>query len=188
MSRKYRHLLRVPILLSGLCVGLSACNKKQSLGGLPEISVPLSKPPAQPTETEVEEAEMSIVEQADPVALRVKQQYQLELYFDKGEVGVSNVTSKLYSSPKLTERRLGRFAVEFWIGDELLERIRFNFPLLAPSSDQDHLESGLKTSTVLEVPFVERATRARILDRQTGQTWPVELPLAKMVETKPSSL
>ncbi len=181
MFRFNREGIVQPLLLILAVLSLNACNQKQSLRGLPELSVPLgeapeSEPePASNVETEKEPSQSS--ELPDPVALRVKQQYELFLQFDQGQVSVSRISSKLYPTAKLTERRLGRFAIEFWIGDELLERVRFNFPLLAVGSEEDHLESGLKTSAIVEVPFVERATRAQILDRQTQQTWTLDLPL-----------
>ncbi len=36
-----------------------------------------------------------------------------------------------YPNPVVTARRMGRYAIELWIGQELIERVRFDFPLTA---------------------------------------------------------
>jgi len=89
--------------------------------------------------------------------------------------------------PQPTARRIGRFAFELWVGRELVDRVRFDFPLLAtepppaptsprPIHDTPRFAPGARVSVVLRVPVSERATRARILDRATGEvidvTWP----------------
>ena len=85
-----------------------------------------------------------------------------------------------------TARRFGRFAFELWLGRELVDRVRFDFPLLAtetpapasprPIHDTPRFAPGARVSVMLRVPASERATRASILDRATGEvidvTWP----------------
>ena len=175
-------LLKSYLVLMAASSFLMACNKNQSFGGLPEFSVPLGSAPApkpqgeEAVKEEVKEAVTS--DPPDPVAMRMKEQWQLSLRFERGEVSVVQVEQKLYSQAQLTSRRLGRFAVEFWIGQELLERVRFNFPLLGESNDDSAIEAGLTTTASVEVPLVSRATFARILDRKTRREWLVKLPLS----------
>jgi hypothetical protein len=87
--------------------------------------------------------------------------------------------------PTPTARMMGRFAVELYVGHELIDRVRFNFPLLgagdfgedatrwdAPPS----FERGLSAGAAVMIPHSERATRAMVVDRATGRRWPIAWP------------
>jgi hypothetical protein len=90
-----------------------------------------------------------------------------------------------FPQPIVTARRIGRYAFELWIGHELVERVRFDFPLLGavPEGNGSHhklyetpeLTGGPYIVTVL-VPAAERARSARLVDRavrrQAELTWP----------------
>lgn len=83
-------------------------------------------------------------------------------------------------------RRIGRFAFELWLGAELIERIRFDFPLLAAEvprqgqrrslHEEPSFAPGARVSRRLQVPASARATRAQILDRATGRATPLPWP------------
>jgi hypothetical protein len=85
---------------------------------------------------------------------------------------------------------MGRFAIELWIGRELIERVRFDFPLLAaedkPKAGAKHagempnFAAATRVSQSVLVPASRRATRALLIDRATGKTealpWPPDAP------------
>lgn len=83
-----------------------------------------------------------------------------------------------YEQPIVTARRMGRFAVELWVGKELIDRVRFDFPLVAaeepaqPGPASLHAAPSLTSrSTFTAVVIVPRAARARrviVVDRATG--------------------
>jgi hypothetical protein len=125
----------------------------------------------------------------DPPALSERAQWIYEVVYDRGNVRVGDPSFKCLERAQATPRRIGRFAFELWLGHELIDRSRFDFPLLAgeaPRSESRQMlrevpsfAPGARVSVTLSVPASQRATRARILDRATGDfvtvAWP---PLA----------
>ncbi len=129
----------------------------------------------------------------DPEPLRLERQWEYELTYDRGTIAVTNVRPLLFSKPIVTQRRLGRYAIELWIGRELVDRIRFDFPALAaeepapvggrrPLHEPVTLAQGALVRRIVLVPASPRATRAVLVDRATGETtalpWPPDRPLA----------
>jgi hypothetical protein len=103
----------------------------------------------------------------------------------KGEITVERVARVELPAPAASPRRMGRFAVELWIGQELVDRVRFDFPLLAadvaegrkrPLHDSPRFAPGADTRTTVRVPGSERATRALLVDRLTARVVPLEWP------------
>ena len=121
----------------------------------------------------------------DPTPLRQRDQYEYTLRFEDNAIRLVAVRTVRFPQPIVTARRMGRYAIELWIGRELIERVRFDFPLLAAvpeGSGIRHslyetpaLTGGPYTVTVL-VPAAERARSARLIDRavrrQAELTWP----------------
>lgn len=127
----------------------------------------------------------------DPEPLRLAAQWEYELVYAGGDVRVARVERRALRAPRVTPRVVGRFAIELWIGQELVDRVRFDFPLLAAEEVQDGKRRPLHdppslvarselTRRVL-VPASPRATRAILVDRATGQVtplpWPPDAPL-----------
>jgi hypothetical protein len=106
--------------------------------------------------------------------------------YDRGVLRVSEPVLQCTTRPETTPRRMGRFAFELWLGHELVERLRFDFPLLAaetprtgprrPLREVPSFAPGAQVSVSLRLPASERATRARILDRATGESVEVAWP------------
>jgi hypothetical protein len=123
----------------------------------------------------------------DPEPLRQAEQYEYTFEYD-GRARFVAVRPLKFREPVVTARKMGRFAVELWVGTELVDRVRFDFPLLAaeepppkkrrPLDDPPRLTSGILKATVL-VPAAWRARRAVLVDRGTNQEteldWPPEL-------------
>ena len=122
----------------------------------------------------------------DPEPLSLREQWQYALLYEGGNVSVERVEKRTLPKPVTTVRRMGRFALELWIGHELIDRVRFDFPLIAsedtpgatrrPLHDAPSLgPHAIARSSVL-VPASPRATRLVLLDRATGKAqefpWP----------------
>lgn len=122
----------------------------------------------------------------DPPPLVSRAQWLYRFVYKKGDVVVAGVDKREFERPVATERRVGRFAVELWVGQELVERVRFDFPLLAadpaPEGRKQSLRGtpafgpGAETSREVAVPASDRATRAVLVDRLNGHTIPLPWP------------
>jgi hypothetical protein len=133
----------------------------------------------------------------DPPALMLERQWEYQLLYDCGAVSVVRVRPLLFEHPVATARRVGRYAVELWIGRELVDRVRFDFPALAteappggprhPLHEAPSLAEGAVVSRTIMVPASPRATRAELVDRATGQRtplpWPPDAPLDPIAPT-----
>jgi hypothetical protein len=125
----------------------------------------------------------------DPPKLSSVNQWRVGLQFQRGVIRVSSVEALHLEEPREGDRRAGRFALELWSNQTLLDRLRFDFPLLAaettPPSQQRPLRReasfapGAEVSTTLQVPTVPEINRAQIVDRTTGQiteiAWPPQV-------------
>jgi hypothetical protein len=121
----------------------------------------------------------------DPQPLRLADQYEYTLHYEDAKIRLAAVRHVRFAKPVVTARRVGRYAVELWIGHELVDRVRFDFPLLAASEpipekrhkiyETPQLTGGPYTVTVL-VPAAPRARSARLVDRATRSqaelSWP----------------
>ncbi len=126
--------------------------------------------------------------QPDPEPLRQREQLDVVLLYEGGKISVLSVRPFTTAKPVVTERRMGRWALELWIGTELVERVRFDFPLLGaeelpPAGRRKPLAvpPSFADSTAeqrLRVPLSERARRAVLVDRATGVETPLPWPLA----------
>lgn len=148
--------------------------------GLPSLAFSQESPPADEPR---EEGPPPKGYAPDPKPLVSKKQWKLGFRYREGQIDLQSVQPVELKQPTATPRKMGRFAVELYIGQELIERVRFDFPLLAgeelPGKKRKHddppsFERKLTTRTTVMVPHSERATRARLVDRATGRV--VELP------------
>jgi hypothetical protein len=122
----------------------------------------------------------------DPPALSERAQWVYDVEYDRGAVTIKPPAPLCLRRPAASARRIGRFAFELWLGRELIERVRFEFPLLAAEAPEDESRQpvrrapsfarGARVSARLQIPASPRATSARVLDRATGETWDVEWP------------
>jgi hypothetical protein len=119
----------------------------------------------------------------DPEPLRTPSQWEYVLRYRAGDVSVKSVRLLKYEQPVVTAREMGRFAFELWIGRELIDRVRFDFPMTSadpapskrtPLHDPPTFSAGADVERRILVPASPRATRALLVDRATQKT--VELP------------
>jgi hypothetical protein len=132
-------------------------------------------------------------EPPDPKPINTRDWVAIEFEYANGKVRVLSYRMAHSSKPRDSKRNTGRYAVELWIGCELLDRIRFNFPLQAaelpyrvgarrPLHEPPSLTARAQLRTTIFVPLSQRATRAELVDRgagtRTSLAWPPEFPQA----------
>src|SRR3954462_15696665 len=61
--------------------------------------------------------------QPDPIPLSTQHQWDLTLHYAKGTVRLVEAKALELDAPVSTPRRMGRFAVELWVGKELVDRV-----------------------------------------------------------------
>ena len=129
--------------------------------------------------------------QPDPEALKEARHFVYEVIYDRGKVRIGRVRAVRFKHAVPAPRKMGRFALELWLGRELIERVRFDFPLVAaedprkkkahPHHEPPSFASGVTASLEVLVPASARATRAVLVDRATGSheelPWPPDAPL-----------
>jgi hypothetical protein len=122
----------------------------------------------------------------DPEPLSTREQWQYALLYQAGSVSVEGVEKRSSPKPVKSVRHMGRFALELWIGHELIDRVRFDFPLIAaeetpgktrrPLHDAPSLGAHAVARLSVLVPASPRATRLVLVDRALGKTqelpWP----------------
>jgi hypothetical protein len=122
----------------------------------------------------------------DPAPRASLKQWVFEVVSDGKKVSIERARAASLDKPLATPRMMGRFALELYVGKELLDRVRFNVPLLAegPPEAPDKPRNPFrrprfdKVSTRLRVQMAdnERATYAVLVDRATGEEqrfdWP----------------
>jgi hypothetical protein len=122
----------------------------------------------------------------DPVPLLTRHQWVVELGYRAGAVVYGGARRIELTKPMATRRAMGRFAIELLVGKELVDRVRFDFPLLGADElagaprrwdSPPSFERNLSTSVSVLVPQSERATRAVLVDRATGHVWPLPWPM-----------
>jgi hypothetical protein len=151
----------------------------------PTVAPTLTRTPAPPSEHG---------DLPDPEPLVQRGQWRYTLVYDKGAIRVDQPEPFCLDRARATARKMGRYAFELWLGRDLVERLRFDFPLLAteepptgsrrPMRETPRFAPGAVVSITLRIPASERATSARILDRATGQSTIVPWPPSAGTETK----
>lgn len=129
----------------------------------------------------------------DPVPLVTRKKWVYEIIWDHGAIFIPTPTALERARPTETPRKMGRFMLELYVGRELLERVRFDLPMLdgdpltgvkkRPFDAPPDFERKASVKTSIEVPDSERATFAVLVDRATGRRvrapWPpVDAPPA----------
>lgn len=113
----------------------------------------------------------------DPTPLVSDAVFVLSVRFNKGTVQITKVRREKLASKSAVERRMGRFAAELFTGPTLIERIRFDFPLINDDSKASEVyEKGLDVTVEVRVPDSDRPNKLEIWDRANDQRWKFEYP------------
>ena len=120
----------------------------------------------------------------DPPAHASKKQWTLEIAARLGKVSAESATSSLLKQPAESPRVVGRFALELYVGPELLDRVRFNVPLMGngpvehSSKRAYHNPDTDQVTTSLKVRLADspRAAYLVLVDRVTDERQRFEWP------------
>lgn len=162
------------LIASGLLLSLLA-HAEPSDGGAEVTSLPLVNDAGPPPAGYL----------PDPNPLVTRHQWVVDLGYRAGTVVFGGSRRVELAKPMGTQRAMGRFALELFIGKELIDRVRFDFPLLGADEFADSprrwdsppsFERHLSTRAAVMVPHSERATRALLVDRATGNVWALPWP------------
>lgn len=120
----------------------------------------------------------------DPPVHVSEKQWVFEVSYEKGASSITSARSATSKTPMGTARVMGRFALEFRVGKELLDRVRFDVPLLGDDARERDPKrpfgrptfSRVTTKVKVQMADHSRATTLAFVDRATGTTrtyfWP----------------
>jgi hypothetical protein len=119
----------------------------------------------------------------DPPALSERMQWVFDLRWERGEVYLVQIHKTDMGQIHPTPRVMGRFALELYEGPTLIERARFDFPMLGSYDAPDggwkgpaRFEPKLKTRIGVLFPATKRGTRLELWDRASDRRWPLPWP------------
>ncbi len=119
----------------------------------------------------------------DPEPLLADRQWIFDLRYEKGDIVLVGVASKTLPKPRATPRVIGRFALELFDKDTIIERVRFDFPLLGGEPEFDggffgpaQFAGGLTSRVGVTFPVTGRGDRLELVDGQRGTRYPLPWP------------
>ncbi|MDB4943666.1 MAG: hypothetical protein JWP97_3200 [Labilithrix sp.] len=118
----------------------------------------------------------------DPTPMAERQQWVFDLRWDRGDVYLLEVHKVDMGAPHTTPRVMGRFALELFEGPTLIERVRFDFPMLggaepdAGRGDPPAFEPKLRSRIGVLFPATKRGTRLELWDRARNVRMPLPWP------------
>jgi hypothetical protein len=122
----------------------------------------------------------------DPLPRASRTNWIFEMSARDGKVTVDRVRSVTYDKPAETPRVVGRFALELYIGPELLDRVRFNVPLMGGENAEGNrnglpkprFDQNVTAKASARMADNPRAAYLLVVDHETGDTqklfWPPE--------------
>jgi hypothetical protein len=115
--------------------------------------------------------------------MRERKQWVFDLRWDRGDVFFLGAHALDLGEPRPTPRMMGRFALELFQGPTLIERVRFDFPMLGAGEPRARdymappsLEKKLSTRIGVMFPQTARGTRLELLDRATNLRYRLPWP------------
>lgn len=121
---------------------------------------------------------------ADPPPLMSSRFHLVDLKFERGDILLLGTRTENESAPMASPRVMGRFALELFEGNILIERVRFDFPLLGASTadagplSDSKIDARLVSSIGVRFPAVNRGSRFELVDRKTGARFTLPWPLS----------
>ncbi len=113
----------------------------------------------------------------DPTPLAADAVWVMSVRFHKGDVTITKVRREKLATKAAVDRHFGRFAAELYSGPTLVERIRFDFPLINDDTNaSDVYAKGLDVTVDVKIPDSDRPNKLEIWDRATDRRWKLEYP------------
>ena len=122
----------------------------------------------------------------DPPPHQSRTNWVFDLSARDGKISIDGAKAITLEQPAETPRAVGRFALEFYVGRELLDRVRFNIPLMGGESSEGNrnrlpkprFEQNVTAHITARMADSPRAAYLLMVDRETGDTqklaWPPE--------------
>jgi hypothetical protein len=122
----------------------------------------------------------------DPAPHPSRLNWVFEMKAQGGKVTIERVRAVSYEKPAETPRVVGRFALELYIGPELLDRVRFNVPLMGAETGEGNrnglpkprFDQNVTAKVSARMADNPRAAYLQLVDRETGDVqklfWPPE--------------
>lgn len=121
----------------------------------------------------------------DPPPRPSTKHWVFDISVKQGKVDVVGIKPLQLSRAESTARMMGRYAIELYVGRELLDRIRFNVPGAGdgPREEDRRPNKGprfdrVTTSFKVRMADNPRATRAKFVDRASGTETAIPWPPA----------
>lgn len=122
----------------------------------------------------------------DPPPRPSRKQWTIALTARDGKVTADKATAFMLDKPAESARVFGRFAVELWVGKELLDRVRFNVPLMGdepPQGNRNKLprprfDKNIAAHVTVRIADSPRASYLLVVDRDSGDAAKFEWPPA----------
>ena len=116
----------------------------------------------------------------DPPPVASTKHWVFEIRAKDSVPSIVKVTELTLDKPGATARVMGRFALEFYVGTEILDRVRFDVPLTGdvPEEQPGKKRPQFRVNTKLFARMADhpRAALLRLVDRATGDVqvflWP----------------
>ncbi len=114
---------------------------------------------------------------ADPPATHASKFHVIDLKYERGDVLLLGARVEDLGQPTAAPRVMGRFALELFEGRVLIERVRFDFPMLGATLGEagvlsdSRLDARLVSSVGVRFPALPRGSRLELVDRKTNARW-----------------
>ncbi len=130
----------------------------------------------------------------DPPPQPSRAWWVFEMTSKDGKVSIDKARAITLDKPAATPRVFGRFAIELYVGKELLDRVRFDVPLMGAEPPQQsrkvHLprpsfERGVSVKLTARMAESPRAAYMLLVDRESGDAQRFEWPPDKSGQVVP---
>ena len=115
--------------------------------------------------------------------MREEMQWVFDLRYERGDIFFVAVHPLDLGAPQTTPRVMGRFALELFEGPTLIERVRFDFPMLGTGDAQNKdflapvsFEKKITTRIGVMFPQTKKGTRLDLWDRATNLRYRLPWP------------
>ncbi|MGZ3452504.1 MAG: hypothetical protein ACXVEF_23045 [Polyangiales bacterium] len=113
----------------------------------------------------------------DPTPLAADAIYVMSVRWNKATHTIDKGRREKLPKSDSLPRHLGRFAAELYSGPDLVERLRFDFPLIEDDTALgDTYAKGLNVTVEVKIPDSVRPNKLQIWDRATDRRWTFPYP------------
>lgn len=175
---------RAHLLGVSLTLGIAGSAQAQPTAKPAATSAPAPKPSAEPHAEAGTSTAKPVGRAPDPPVRAATAQWVFDLAYTNRRLTIKRVAPATVKVARGTARMMGRFALELYVGRELLDRLRFNVPLTADPPDPTRRRrtfarptfEDVTTRLRLSMAHSPRAAWLAVVDRATGEEqrfwWP----------------